>query len=792
MRTADHLPYLVGASLAAIVASPPALAAEAVLNFTVAPGRLDQAIVAFASQAGLSVVFADPALGARRTAGLRGRYTVRAGLARLLQGTGTRFVFINPRTVRIEREAAAAPVARAAPAAPPAPAPPTVGDVPIIVTASKQGTPLERYPGAVEVVDLGGPAGRGLHRPADSATIVARLPELTSTELGSGRNKLFIRGVADSSFDGSSQSTVGQYLGDARLTYSAPDPDLNLYDITRVEVLAGPQGTLYGTGSLGGIVRLVPAQPDPSGIAASIQAGLSTTRHGAQGNDLAAMFNLPLGSSAALRAVGWRTVAGGYIDNPLLARPDVNRTVTEGGRIALRKTAGPWTIGIGAVVQNINSADGQYTLRGDPALTRSSALLQPFDNDYRLGWAQMSRALGGAALVSTTAIALHDVTSVFDATMPGGPPRKYCEEARITLVTHETRLSGRRHGRHDWVAGISLVLNNEAERRALGDPAAPAPLAGVRNTAAEAALFGEYTVPLGSRIAVTSGARLTLARATGESIGAFAVPGAEFERAHTIVRINPSLALSWTPGGRLVVFARAQQGVRAGGLAVRQDTMPPTVERFSSDTLRMVEAGFRLARPGIDTLALSATAFGARWSKIQADLIDANGLPTTANIGSGRLMGADARLTWRPTPALQIEAGAFLDRSTLDRPAPAYASAQDRDLPNVAEAGGRAAAAYRTALSPTVDLQVDVSGRYVGRSRLGIGAPLDVTQGGYVTGDAGVRLAWGKLGLSLDVTNLGDRRANRFSFGNPFGLAARDQQTPLRPRTIRAGIDARF
>jgi len=84
---------------------------------------------------------------------------------------------------------------------------------------------------------------------------------LASTNLGTGRNKIFIRGVADSSFNGPSQSIVGQYLGDVRLTFNAPDPDLELYDIARVEVLEGPQGTLYGAGSLGGVVRVCPARP---------------------------------------------------------------------------------------------------------------------------------------------------------------------------------------------------------------------------------------------------------------------------------------------------------------------------------------------------------------------------------------------------------------------------------------------------------------------------------------------------------------------------------------------------
>ena len=82
--------------------------------------------------------------------------------------------------------------------------------------------------------------------------------------------------------------------------------------------------------------------------------------------------------------------------------------------------------------------------------------------------------------------------------------------------------------------------------------------------------------------------------------------------------------------------------------------------------------------------------------------------------------------------------------------------------------------------------------RYVGRSQLGIGPPLDVGQGDYVVAAAGARLSRGRFGLSLDIDNIADARANRFAFGNPFGLERGDQETPLRPRTVRIGIDAKF
>ena len=90
----------------------------------------------------------------------------------------------------------------------------------------------------------------------------ARSVGFSSTHLGSGRNKLFIRGIADSSFSGPTQSPVGVYFDDVRTGYNGADPDLKLVDMHSVEILEGPQGTLYGSGALGGIVLLRPNKPD--------------------------------------------------------------------------------------------------------------------------------------------------------------------------------------------------------------------------------------------------------------------------------------------------------------------------------------------------------------------------------------------------------------------------------------------------------------------------------------------------------------------------------------------------
>jgi iron complex outermembrane receptor protein len=272
-------------------ASSPAQAQAA--NFNIPAGRLSGALAMLGAQAGITIGASDPGLASIPSRAIRGRMTARTALTRLLAGTGYGFTFVGPRTVRIVRAPRPTPhlpPARpvAAPPGPPSEAPPGP-EAEIIVTASKQGVSLARFAGTARVINFEA-SDIGRFGESGTETALARLPILGSTSLGPGRNKIFIRGIADSSFNGQSQSVVGQYLGEARLTFNAPDPDLRLYDIGRIEVLEGPQGTLYGTGSLGGIVRLVPNAPDPSGIAATVTAGLTATQHGNPGGDLSAMI----------------------------------------------------------------------------------------------------------------------------------------------------------------------------------------------------------------------------------------------------------------------------------------------------------------------------------------------------------------------------------------------------------------------------------------------------------------------------------------------------------------------
>jgi iron complex outermembrane recepter protein len=778
------------AVLGTVCISTGPVSASPARDFTIGPGLLGTVLIEFGRQSGLNIGVTDSLLAGKPSSGVQGRHSVKAALRIVLRRTGADFVFVDPMTVRIVAARRAifpvrAPVQNIAPTV-------LLPPKDIVVTASKQRTPLANFAATATVIDLNDD-WRGRDAAQGTAALVARLPMLASTELGAGRNKLFIRGVADSSFNGGSQATVGQYLGDARLTYNAPDPDLNLYDIGRIEIVEGPQGALYGTGSIGGIVRLVPNPPDSRHASASLAAGWIGTNHGDAGGDGAGMVNLPvIRDRLALRGVAYATVDAGYINDPSRELTNINRTQIEGGRFTLRWLFdGPWTVDAGLVVQNIRSRDGQYALRGGTDLARASRIAQPFGNDYRMAFVTLTQASGDSTITSTTAIVRHNVATTFDATGFDGTSTtaRFNENIDITLASHETRVSGG-SARSPWLGGISGVYDISRVTRAVGNPVAPSPISGVNNENAEIALFGQYELRAAERLRLTLGGRATFARSVGRPIDD--PRGNLIEPTRNTLRISPSLALAWQPTERLLVFARFQHGARAGGLAVSATGSTLNETRFESDTLMAGELGIRFGDHNRDRIWASATLSYARWTDIQADLIDSKGFPYTANIGDGQISGFEAQGGWAPLRNLRVDGAVFVNISALTAPTRPFAAALERELPNIAPAGARAGLRYTVDLAPCTVLTLDASLRYVGTSQLGIGEPFELAQGNYTTEKIGIRVGWRDVGLSIDVDNIGNVRGNRFAFGNPFGLMAGNQITPLRPRNVRIGVDARF
>ena len=784
-------------------------------TISIAPARLGEAVVALGRQTGVSIGMSDQSLATIPTPAITGRLSVEAALKRLLNGSSATARRIDATTWRIVRTQRAA---RPLTGPPPATAPTSSSQPPadIVVTASKRDIPLLRYAGMVEALDNA--VFTSAEAAGGTATLLSRVASLSSTHAGAGRNKLFIRAIADSGVAGPTQATTGQYLGDMRLNYAAPDPDLKLYDVGRVEVLEGPQGTLYGAGSLGGIIRIMPNAPNLAQWGGQASAGLSATQHGQPGGDLSATLNIPIVSERiALRVVGYGVQDGGYIDDIERDRNDVNRTRTWGGRAALRFAPDEnWTIDVNGVYQHIKGDDAQYASKSVGRLDRASSVAQPYSSDYLLGNVRMERQWGTLRFVSSTGYVRHELNESYDATQPNGPPSLFRQRNDVTIFSTENRLVRDMDNGLGWILGGSYLESRSNLSRSLTSYGAlpafqpdiipgvavagrgmPATTTGVRNSVHEATLFGEASFePLPGLIA-TVGGRLTNSRLSGKALDPVAalstadLARAEAQADRSETMFLPSFSLLTDAIADVTLYARFQQGFRPGGLTVDDQR----ARRFQNDRVSTAEAGFRKGVPGRDTIAISGNIAYTDWKDIQADVTDRIGLPTTANIGDGRIYTVEGHIVARPAPRLTLDGSIIYNDSRLTQPAQFLRTlsydGRSLSLPNVANLGGRVGFDYRAPVGDVAQLHLSGSARYVGTSRLGVGPILGGKQGDYVDTSLSASVTRGAVQYSLSLTNLMDSDGNRFSLGTPFDLRT-DYTTPLRPRTVRIGVDFAF
>ena len=503
--------FAAGAVLAAILSAAAAQAAPRVYLFDIPPQRLDHALLALGTQGDLSIN-AGGALHCRPSLRLvAGRLTVEAALKQLLGGTGCAYRFLDPRAVDVfVAPRRVAPPETAGPSA----TQEALNLDPVIVVATRRPTRSARLAYAVSAVDAATLTGLGARDTSDLALIT---PSLTVTNLGAGRDKILIRGLSDGPLTGRTQSMVGIYLDDVRLTYNAPDPDLLLVDMAQVEVLRGPQGALYGAGSLGGVLHLISSRPNAETREGWISVTGSLTRAGAPSNTVEAMINLPIfGGRGAIRAVGYREDQGGWIDDPAFARKSVNRTQRLGGRLAASLALDDrWTLGLGLVGQGINASDAQYLRSDSRPFRRDRAVQEPHDNDFAEAHLSLTGALAGADAHITTAIVRHRLTTRYDATLAppvpvSGRPAAFDDEDAITSLVTEAILTSKASAATPWLFGLFYSHSRDTlglGLKTLTQPTLEAFHETRHDDLEEGAVFGEATLPLTEALSVTLGGR---------------------------------------------------------------------------------------------------------------------------------------------------------------------------------------------------------------------------------------------------------------------------------------------
>jgi iron complex outermembrane receptor protein len=189
----------------------------------------------------------------------------------------------------------------------------------VIVTAQKRSEDLQDVP--VSIQAIGGEKLEALVI-SDFNDYVKFLPSVSFQSTAPGFTSVYMRGVAsggDGNHSGSMPS-VGIYLDEQPITTIQGALDIHVYDMERVEALAGPQGTLYGASSQAGTIRLITKKPDMNDFSGSIDVEANTVAEGDPGYGVEGYVNIPISDSAALRVVGWYQHDGGYVDNVLSSR----------------------------------------------------------------------------------------------------------------------------------------------------------------------------------------------------------------------------------------------------------------------------------------------------------------------------------------------------------------------------------------------------------------------------------------------------------------------------------------
>lgn len=361
----------------------------------------------------------------------------------------------------------------------------------IVVTATRSGaTALQNVPIAVSVVNIDQITKSGQGNLADLAKFT---PSLSITEGAPGFNKFNMRGLSTGGYrtsDTSDRSLVAVYLDDTPISVQGQTPDLKIYDLERVEILRGPQGTLFGAGSMAGTVRFVTAKPVLNQNFGTAETGISSTEHGGLSYNGRAMINLPIiTDKMAVRVTGYVGHDGGFIDNiGQVNKKNANTNNTEQARVALRWRPSPdFTLdagftyeksrahglnsglsGLAPYTVSTNSPEGTsdnfklYTLGADWDLGPAHLIVSGAYTDRKIGYnaspepqiAYFFVDYGSGRPVSTTTYPLFTAPSSYSQAIANLlPAEKYTIDQKLKDTMLEARLVSKEGGPFKWTVG---------------------------------------------------------------------------------------------------------------------------------------------------------------------------------------------------------------------------------------------------------------------------------------------------------------------------------------------------
>ena len=568
----------------------------------------------------------------------------------------------------------------------------------IIVTAQKRTQVLIDVPQSVTVV----PGATLEQQHATSFQDYLKLvPGLDLNQSRPGEGRLILRGINT----GGVASTVGIYVDETPFGSSSGlvngavlAGDFDTFDLSRIEVLRGPQGTLYGASSLSGVLRFVTNAPSTAAFELRGRAGVEAVKGGDLGYNADAVVNVPLGPTIAFRASGNYRKDAGFIDSIGTGGSDVAKNIngdrSYGGRASLLfKPSDAASIRLSAIAQNID-ANAPSVIEADPVtlrplhgLTQSQFVPQFSNLHYRVYNGTGSFDLGFASLTSSTSYATQKQHERIDFTFALSPflraalklpPNEFFEaqDTNLNKFTQEIRLSSQSH-LLDWLVG-GYYTNEKGlidQSFVAVTPGTLTPLAlpftlGTANVTSkyrELAGFADATFHFGPQFDLELGGRYSHNRQSAHEMTNGVLAGGapkDFPIARSSENVfTYSLAPKFKPNKNTSIYARVAKGFRPGGPNVLPAgvTIPPDVPRiFHSDSVISYEAGVK-AQSADQRFSIDAAAFHINWKNIQLFTV-VSGFGVNANGSSAKSDGFEFTAAARPIAGLTLSAnGAYTD-----------------------------------------------------------------------------------------------------------------------------------
>jgi len=573
---------------------------------------------------------------------------------------------------------------------------PTSDDIATItVTAEKTSQRLIDVPASVAVVTADSLAQENETQLRD---YYAQVPGLQISSQGGGRSTVAIRGITAGA---GNNPTVGFTIDDVPIGASTGGglgdtviPDLDPSILSQVEVLRGPQGSLYGAASMGGLIRYVTAAPDLEKYFGQVSVSGTSSDSGQFGGGTRGSVNIPLvDDQLALRASAFYRIDPGYIDNPQTGQSNVNMTRTEGGRAALLWQITPdVTYEVAGTLQHSttggSSGEDFNFDRSTPYGNYEQAQMPGTGLGYtnmEIVNANLNADLGFAKFTSVTAYSSsifngpQDVTHVFGRYLPYFFPTEAIPSIGIGIYnfyktarsSQEFRLASEGENRVDWMVGLFYdnEFNNNLQRvytayaatgQEFGFPALYSTWTPGRYQ--EYSTFGSATWHATDKLDVEVGGRLSREFQYGVNDYNGILNGGEtYSNDESTTNVGTwSVTPRYQITQDMMVYAKAATGFRPGG----PNAAPGEAVSYGNDRTTDYELGYKTDLFD-HKLSIDAAIYDIEWSQIQLEATSPTGFSFIKNGGGARSDGGELSVTAKPVQGLTVVATAGYTDATL-------------------------------------------------------------------------------------------------------------------------------